>query len=120
MVGKKPGGYSNGYAANNVKQSKYRFFKGNHKVKLKKGQGMIWPADYFFVHGVNTITKGCKYAVNSFLGIIQCVEMPKQSQDELNRLQTGIQQIHNETANAFKHKSSEKSTCESLSKFKED
>jgi hypothetical protein len=89
----------------------YRFFRGHHKVKLKKGQGMIWPADYFFVHGVNTITKGCKYAVNSFLGIIQCVEMPKQSQDELNRLQTGIQQIHNETANAFKHKSSEKSTA---------
>ena len=51
----------------------YRFFRGHHKVKLKKGQGMIWPADTFFVHGVDEITKGCKYSINSFLGDGLCV-----------------------------------------------
>ena len=56
----------------------YRFFRGGHKVKLKKGQGMIWPADYFFVHGVDIITKGCKYSVNSFLGESRCVEIPQE------------------------------------------
>ncbi len=81
----------------------YRFFKGAHKVKLKKGQGMLWPADYFFVHGVDTITKGCKYSVNSFLGEIRCVEMPKQLQNE-------IMQLEQEVMRTFCHKSSEKST----------
>jgi hypothetical protein len=51
----------------------YRFFRGGHKVKLKKGQGMIWPADYFFTHGVEEVTAGCKYSTNSFLGDIRCV-----------------------------------------------
>ena len=51
----------------------YRFFRGHHKVKLKKGQGMIWPADNFFVHGVDEITKGCKYSINGFLGDGLCV-----------------------------------------------
>jgi hypothetical protein len=55
----------------------YRFFRGGHKVKLKKGQGMIWPADHVFVHGVNTVTKGCKYTVNSFLGLARCVANPR-------------------------------------------
>ena len=52
----------------------YRFFNGAHKLKLKKGQGMIWPADFFFVHGVDTITNGCRYSVNSFLGDGLCVK----------------------------------------------
>ena len=52
----------------------YRFFRGHHKVKLKKGQGMIWPADNFFVHGIDEITKGCKYSINSFLGDGLCVK----------------------------------------------
>jgi hypothetical protein len=52
---------------------KFRFFKGNHLVDLKKGQGMIFPADYFFVHGVEPITEGHRYSVNSFLGSADCV-----------------------------------------------
>ena len=81
----------------------YRFFKGGHKVKLKKGQGMIWPADHFFTHGVDTITKGCKYSMNSFLGVIECVEMPKQLQNE-------IMQLEQETIWCYRHESSAKST----------
>ena len=81
----------------------YRFFKGGHKVKLKKGQGMIWPADHFFTHGVDTITKGCKYSVNSFLGKIGCIEWPLQSQREILRLEQ-------ETIRCYRHESSAKST----------
>ncbi len=51
----------------------FSFFKGHHKVKLQKGQGMIFPADYFFVHGVEPITEGHRYSVNSFLGSAECV-----------------------------------------------
>jgi len=52
----------------------FRFFKGKHHVRTKKGQGMIWPAENYFVHGVEPITKNVRWSVNSFLGIEQCVE----------------------------------------------
>jgi len=81
----------------------YNFFRGGHRVKLKKGQGMIWPADFFFVHGVNTITNGCKYSMNSFLGDIRCIEWPRQLQNEIMRLEQ-------ETIRCHRHESSEKST----------
>ena len=81
----------------------YRFFNGAYKLKLKKGQGMIWPADFFFVHGVDTITNGCKYSVNSFLGESRCVEMSQQLQNEIMRLEQ-------EMIGCYKHESSENST----------
>ena len=62
---------------------KFRFFKGNHTVDLKKGQGMIFPADYFFVHGVEPITQGHRYSVNSFLGTAECVLDASQSPTSL-------------------------------------
>ncbi len=51
----------------------FRFFKGKHKVKTKKGQGMIFPAEHYFVHGVSPVTKGVRWSVNSFLGIEGCI-----------------------------------------------
>ena len=51
----------------------FRFFKGKHKIKTKKRQGMIWPAENYFVHGVAPITKGTRWSVNSFLGMEECV-----------------------------------------------
>ena len=51
----------------------FRFFRGKHKVRTKKRQGMIWPAEMYFVHGVAPITEGVRWSVNSFLGIEQCV-----------------------------------------------
>ena len=64
---------------------------------------MLWPADYFFVHGVDTITKGCKYSMNTFLGEIGCFEWPKQLQSEIIRLEK-------ETIRCYRHESSAKST----------
>ena len=51
----------------------FRFFKGKHKLKTKKRQGMIWPAENYFVHGVEPITEDVRWSVNSFLGIEPCV-----------------------------------------------
>lgn len=43
------------------------FFNGRHRVKLGKGDAMIWPADYFWVHEVEPIQSGTRYSTNSFL-----------------------------------------------------
>ena len=51
----------------------FRFFKGKHKIRTKKRQGMIWPAENYFVHGVEPITKDVRWSVNSFLGWEQSV-----------------------------------------------
>ena len=34
---------------------------------------MIFPAEAYFVHGVEPITEGIRWSVNSFLGIEGCV-----------------------------------------------
>ena len=51
----------------------FRFFKGKHKVRTKKRQGMIFPAETYFVHGVAPVTRGVRWSVNSFLGMKECV-----------------------------------------------
>lgn len=45
----------------------FSFFNGRHEVQLGRGDAMIWPADYFWVHAVEPITKGTRYSTNSFL-----------------------------------------------------
>ena len=45
----------------------FAFWGGKHKVKLEKGDAMIWPADYYWVHEVEKIMSGSRYSVNCFL-----------------------------------------------------
>ena len=45
----------------------FTFFNGNYSVELKKGDALIFPADYFWVHEVTPVTKGVRYSLNSFL-----------------------------------------------------
>ena len=45
----------------------FKFWNGQHKVILKKGEGMIWPADYFWVHEVSPIKTGVRYSTNCFI-----------------------------------------------------
>ena len=46
----------------------FAFWGGKHKVKLGRGDVMIWPADYsFWVHEVEEITEGIRYSANCFL-----------------------------------------------------
>ena len=57
----------------NYEGGDFRFFKGKYKLRTKAGQGMIFPAESYFVHGVDKILNGMRYSVNSFLGSEECV-----------------------------------------------
>ena len=43
------------------------FWNGKYRVGLEAGEAMIWPADYYWVHEVEEIKTGVRYATNSFL-----------------------------------------------------
>jgi len=45
----------------------FSFWNGKHKVKLGRGDIIIWPADYFWVHEIEKIQSGSRYSVNCFL-----------------------------------------------------
>ena len=45
----------------------FKFFNGNYTVSLDKGDALIFPADYFWVHEVTSVTKGIRYSINSFI-----------------------------------------------------
>jgi hypothetical protein len=45
----------------------FSFWKGKYDLKLNKGEGIIWPADYFWVHQVKEVTSGVRYSTNSFI-----------------------------------------------------
>lgn len=48
----------------------FSFFKDKKIIKLEKGDALIFPADYFWVHEVKPIKKGVRYSTNCFL---QCL-----------------------------------------------
>lgn len=56
----------------------FKFFNGQHSVRLKRGEMMIWPADYFWVHEVTPIKSGVRYSTNSFL-----LSIPVEVRDEI-------------------------------------
>lgn len=43
------------------------FWNGKHKIKLRQGDGLIFPAGPFWVHEVRNIDTGARYSVNSFI-----------------------------------------------------
>ena len=45
----------------------FKFFNGSYTVPLSKGDALIFPADYFWVHEVTKVTKGERYSINSFI-----------------------------------------------------
>tara|TARA_Y100001951_G_C11261179_1_gene252625 strand:- start:408 stop:1058 length:651 start_codon:yes stop_codon:yes gene_type:complete len=45
----------------------FKFWNGQYNVTLKKGEGMIWPADYFWIHEVSPIKTGVRYSTNCFI-----------------------------------------------------
>ena len=47
----------------------FTFFNKKYPVELKKGDALIFPADYFWVHEVTPVTKGTRYSLNSFTKI---------------------------------------------------
>jgi len=57
------------------------FFKGKHRIRLGKGDALIFPAGYFWVHEVDKITKGTRYSINSFLQ-----QVPQEVRNEVDNL----------------------------------
>lgn len=55
----------------------FSFWNGKHKVKLNKGDAMIFPADCFWVHEVEPITSGVRYSTNSFITSLQETDRAK-------------------------------------------
>jgi hypothetical protein len=51
----------------NYEGGEFKFFNGNYTIPLAKGDALIFPADYFWVHEVSPVTKGERYSINSFL-----------------------------------------------------
>ena len=51
----------------NYEGGEFKFFNGNYTVSLSKGDALIFPADFFWVHEVSKVTKGERYSINSFL-----------------------------------------------------
>ena len=75
----------------------FRFFRGKYKSKTKKRQGMIFPAEAYFVHGVEPITEGIRWSVNSFLGIEGCV-------NENNKNEYGTDPWYHESTRQYNEK----------------
>ena len=51
----------------NYEGGEFKFFNGNYTVSLSKGDALIFPADFFWVHEVTKVTKGERYSINSFI-----------------------------------------------------
>lgn len=67
----------------------FKFFNGNYTVSLNKGDALIFPADYFWVHEVTKVTKGTRYSINSFLN-----KYPFEAQNKVNYLEHLIGKDH--------------------------
>ena len=52
---------------NNYEGGEFKFFNGKHTIPLGKGDALIFPADFFWVHEVAPVTKGERYSINSFI-----------------------------------------------------
>jgi hypothetical protein len=51
----------------NYEGGEFSFFSGKHLLNLKEGEGIIFPAEQIWIHGVRPITKGTRYSINCFL-----------------------------------------------------
>jgi predicted 2-oxoglutarate/Fe(II)-dependent dioxygenase YbiX len=51
----------------NYSGGEFAWFRDRYRLKLGRGDGLIFPADFFWVHEVKPITEGVRYSTNSFL-----------------------------------------------------
>lgn len=45
----------------------FNFFSDKYLMNLKQGEGLIFPAEQVWIHGVKPVTKGTRYCINCFL-----------------------------------------------------
>jgi predicted 2-oxoglutarate/Fe(II)-dependent dioxygenase YbiX len=63
------------------------FFNDNYQVRLGRGDGLIFPADPFWVHEVKEITEGKRYSCNSFI-----TSLPEEKRIEINSFARNIKE----------------------------
>lgn len=51
----------------NYTGGEFAFFRNKYRIKLSRGDALIFPADYFWTHEVLPIETGTRYSVNTFL-----------------------------------------------------
>ncbi|WP_041741624.1 2OG-Fe(II) oxygenase [Collimonas fungivorans] len=61
----------------------FGFFNDDRRIRLNRGDALIWPADCFWVHRVTPVKSGIRYGVNSFITSMPEV-MKSKVADELN------------------------------------
>ncbi len=61
----------------------FSFFNGDRKIRLNRGDALIWPADCFWVHEVTSIESGVRYSANSFITTIP-EALKSKAVDEIN------------------------------------
>jgi hypothetical protein len=59
----------------------FAFHNGNTIIELEKGDGMIFPADHFWVHEVKPVTRGKRYSTNCFI-----CSLPEERRQALGQL----------------------------------
>jgi hypothetical protein len=74
----------------------FSFWNGNYKVKLNRGDAMIFPADCFWVHAVEPITSGVRYSTNSFITSMQ-------ESDRMNINKWWMNNVHTTQQNDFRY-----------------
>ena len=67
----------------------FYFFNGKHKVELKTGDGLIFPANPFWIHEVKEVTKHERYSVNCFI-----TSLPYQKIQELNTIHEAMTKLN--------------------------
>jgi hypothetical protein len=61
----------------------FSFFNGDRRIRLRRGDALVWPADCFWVHEVTPVSAGTRYSVNSFVNSVP-EAMKLRVVDELN------------------------------------
>lgn len=67
----------------NYTGGEFTWWKGKHSMPLSAGDGLIFPADFFWVHEVKPITSGVRYSTNSFL-----LDVPDSVRNELTKIKS--------------------------------
>lgn len=61
----------------------FSFFNDDRRIRLNRGDALIWPADCFWVHKVTPVKSGMRYSVNSFITSVP-ETMKSKVADEIN------------------------------------
>jgi predicted 2-oxoglutarate/Fe(II)-dependent dioxygenase YbiX len=61
----------------------FSFFNDDRRIRLNRGDALIWPADCFWIHEVTPVKSGMRYSVNSFITSVP-EAMKSKVADELN------------------------------------